>query len=108
MEDRIITLDSERGKQLGFTSDLFDGYLWKKDGSIVLSFIISKKPNQGNLSRLIDKILAEGYDCHVPTPFARMESILRKKNFQQTFIFDEQVGCEVEVWIKKLCPPRSA
>jgi len=97
MKNGIITLDSKRGKLLGFTSNLFEGYLWKKDDTIIISFIVSKQEGQGNLSKLFNNILKKGYKVNVPTPMGKMLQIVRAKNFKQVFIEDEQFGL-VETW----------
>ncbi len=96
MEDGIINLDSDRGKQFGFTSDKYFGWLWKKGDYIIISFIESK----GYLLNLFNAILKAGYGIKVPTPFARMQKILELKGFKKTFEFDKAFG-EVEVWVKE-------
>lgn len=103
LADGCINTDSDSGKLLGFTSDLFEGYLWKKDKDIYVSFIISKKQGKGNLRRLFDNILKAGYNIKVPTPFPRMEKILRKLGFKPTFESDENYcdGESVVVWLKQ-------
>ena len=108
MKDGIIELDSEAGKELGFTSDKFiDGsrsqigsYLWKKEGYIFISFIQSKENRKSHLSKLFDAILSKGYGIKVPIPSALMEAILRKKGFERTEEHSEQHG-NVEVWVKE-------
>lgn len=54
-QDRIVELDSEMGKKLGFTSDLFDGWLWERGEDIYISFIMSNLEGKGNLRKLIDR-----------------------------------------------------
>jgi len=100
ISDGIIELDSKFGKELGFTSDKFDGWLWKKDGDIWISFIQSKKEGKGNLSRLFDAISKRGYKIKVPTPMGKMRLILVKKGFKPTVEFVEEIKEPVEVWIK--------
>ena len=51
MKDGHIEIDSENGKIFGFTSDLFEGYLWKKENDIYISFIISIHEGKGNLRK---------------------------------------------------------
>lgn len=100
MKDGIINLDSKNGNKLGFTSDNFDGYLWKQGDDIWISVIISKNSGKGNLSRLFKAILHKGYNIKVPTPFSKMEAILRNHGFEFTKEVDAKFG-EVEVWVKK-------
>ena len=76
--DGIIDLGSPAANELGFTSDKFDGYLWRMGDEIYISLIRSKQPGQGNFSALIKAIKAAGFRPVVPTPMARMLSILKK------------------------------
>jgi hypothetical protein len=98
-----IALDSEFGKQLGFTSDKFDGWLWKRGNYIYISFIVSKKEGCGNLSRLFRQIEKAGFGIKVPTPFAKMASIVKKHGFEETAeAFDNSLGCfDTIVWVKE-------
>lgn len=100
MQDGIIELDTDRGKQLGFTSDKFDGWLWLKEDYVCISFIVSLQPNRGNLSKLFNIIQQLGYGIKVPTPFARMKAILISHGFTQTIEDDPNLG-PVEVWKKE-------
>jgi len=101
MKDGIIHLDTKRGKLFGFTSDKFDGWLWKKGNYIYISFIVSKKPGQGNLSLLLNKILEKGYGIKVPTPSAKMRAILLKKGFTRKYEFDKCLKEVCEIWIQE-------
>jgi len=96
----IIELDSKFGKQLGFTSDKFDGWLWKKGNYIYISFIESLQPGKGNLSKLFSNILKAGYGIKVPTPLGSMEAIVRKKGFRQIYEWSNTFGENVEVWVR--------
>lgn len=100
--DKIIKVDSPYAKGIGFTSDKFESvsYLWMKDAYIWISFIVSSRPGEGNLSKVFDNILKKGYGIKVPTPFKKMKMILIKKGFKQTYeYFDEDTLC-CEVWVK--------
>jgi len=96
----VINPDSPRGKEFGFTSDLFDGYLWQIDDSIYFSLILSKKPREGNLKRLMKTILDKGLTVKVPTPLGLMTTILDKYGFEE---IEEPfpLGGTVQVWMKK-------
>lgn len=83
---------------LGFTSEKFEGWLWKKADSIYISFIESKQPGRGHFSQLLKAILDSGHSVKVPTPFAKMQQILVKKGFTKTIEQDEEMGA-VEVWV---------
>jgi len=101
MKDGIIKLDTSRGREFGFTSDKFNGWLWKIDGYIYISFITSKQPGRGYLSQLFDAILSKGYGIKVPTPSALMRAILIKKGFVRKDEFDERIKEVYEIWVKE-------
>jgi len=102
MQDGIIDLDTERGKQFGFTSNLFQSgsYLWKRGNRIAVSFIECVQKGQGHFSALLNRIHKQGFTVAVPTPFAHMEAILKHKGFTHTTEQCETLG-QVEVWIKE-------
>ena len=77
-EDGAIFLDTDRAKELGFTTDLFQGYLWEDDGNIWISFIYSINPCQGNCTRLIQKLLEEYKGVIIPSPSEAMCSLCRR------------------------------
>jgi hypothetical protein len=81
----LIELDSKLGKEIGFTSNLFEGYLFKVNKSIYISLIVSKKEGKGNLTKLFNKILEKGYKIMVPTPLGKMKEIVKSKGFEQRF-----------------------
>ena len=93
MEDGIILLDTDRGKQFGFTSKLFSGYLWKEKDSIIISTIFSLQSGKGYLKTLFDQISSQGYNIIVPTPFARMEMICNKYGMKHEIKSTEQGPC---------------
>jgi hypothetical protein len=101
LPEGMISLDSEVGRMLGFTSDRYgDGsYLWKFRAAIIVSFIESLE--QGNFRELVDRIRSRGFAVHVPTPLGRMQEIVRKNGYVQTFPFSENYGECVEVWVLK-------
>ena len=92
MKDGLIDLGTPRADELGFTSELFDGYLWKHGNNIIISFIDSKHPGKGNLKRLFDGIEAKGFAIAVPTPSRRMHAICLKRGM--ALWTDPQDGCE--------------
>jgi len=100
MKDGIIELDTSRGKEFGFISEKFDGWLWKVGNYIYISFIVSKRPGHGHLSQLFDAISSKGYGIKVPTPSALMQTILAKKGFVKKYEFDERIEEAYEVWVK--------
>ncbi len=98
-QDGKIDPDSRAGSALGFTSDKFDGWLWKTGDQITISFIESIQPGKGNLSRLFDSIEAAGFKVAVPTPMRDMREILKHKGFATTFVDGGEMG-PVELWVK--------
>lgn len=101
MTDGIIDLDTPLAEEFGFTSDKFDGYLWKKGNYIVISFIISLQERQGNLRKLFSEITDKGYGIKVPTPFARMQKICMDHGFRRTEKLFKEADCMAEVWVKE-------
>ncbi|MBD2492618.1 hypothetical protein [Aulosira sp. FACHB-615] len=77
----IIEVDSEFAIKIGFTSDKFEGWLWRDDKRIMFSFICSKNPKQGNLSTLIKTIEGMGLSVAIPTPLGKMVDYLSRRNF---------------------------
>jgi len=101
MKNGIIRLDTSRAREFGFTSDKFKGWLWKVDKYIYISFITSKQPGRGHLSKLFDAILSKGYGIKVPTPSALMRAILMKKGIMRRDEFDKRIKEVYEVWVKE-------
>lgn len=98
----IIEPDTTFAKELGFTSDRFEGWLGKKDGYIYISFIISLQSGKGHLSELFQNIQKKGYGIKVPTPFAHMRAIIKKKGFHKTvepFAPEHGINDPCEVWV---------
>ena len=98
--DGKIDLDSAIGNALGFTSAKFDGWLWKTDDQITISFIESIQAGKGNLSKLFDAIEAIGFKVAVPTPMHDMREILIRKGFMPHIEMDAELG-PVELWTKE-------
>lgn len=95
----IIELDSEFGKQIGFTSDKFSGYLWKAGRYVTISIIESLHPNQGHLRNLFKSIEGLGFKIKVPTPLPNMLTILEHWGYTSTEEVEEY-GI-VNIWSKE-------
>lgn len=95
--DGMINVDSKVGRVLGFTSDKFAGWLWKKDGAIYISFIASKEEGKGHFRQLLDTLEATGLDIKVPTPSNRMCLILGKRDYKLEYEYSPVFGenCEI-------------
>jgi hypothetical protein len=110
MKDGIIEVDTERGKEFGLTSDLFDPgfpdmgfpgtYLWKTGDTITISFIEVRERGQGTFGKLCRTIWHKGFRVAVPTPLGNMVKILKHYKFKKTIKTDRQMGDSYEVWIK--------
>lgn len=98
MQDGIIKLDSTEGKELGFTSDKFHGYLWKKDNTITISLIEAVNEGKGYFKKLINTILRKGYRVEIPTPLGRMKYIVKKNGYTQQMVKDKDTNDCVEIW----------
>lgn len=96
MINEVIRLDSNFAKEIGFTSDKFDGYLWQQGDVVFISLLVSLHPDDGNFSKLLDAIEVRGMIVKVPTPSLMMQSILKKKGFKRN-IEQSDFG-EVEVF----------
>ncbi len=94
----MIEVDSERGRELGFTSDRFstDSYLWEEPERIMVSLIFSRTP--GNFRALVRCIHEQGKAVAVPTPLGDMRRIVEKCGYRFTLEHDDQMGETCEVW----------
>lgn len=92
--------DSPTATQLGFTSDLFGGYLWVTDDAIFISAIFSLQPGKGHFRALLERLLETGKTIRVPTPSTRMRSILSSYGFTETTVYDEKFGT-VELMVRE-------
>lgn len=79
----LIRVDSEKGKQLGLTSDRFteDSYLWLEGNTLWLSLLTSKKEHQGYVLNIMNNAKAAGYDMLCYPVSVRMEMILSRFGF---------------------------
>lgn len=94
----MIAVDSERGMELGFTSDRFsaDSYLWEEPERIMVSLIFSRTP--GNFRYLVRRIHEQGKAVAVPTPLGDMRQIVEKCGYRFALEEDEAMGETCEVW----------
>jgi len=101
MVQRIETGTAE-GDALGFSGDLFSGWLEFRPGhQLYLHYIISRHRNEGNTQALLRQWLGEGYDVRVVMPRPIMQHILRKLQFVPSCeYFPDQYEDRVEVWCK--------
>jgi len=105
IQNGIITLDSDVGKEIGFLSSKFDGYLWKKNNTIIISFIISK--DRGNFRQLVKTLLDMGFTIEIPTPLGRMQDIVLRNGYIYRTVHDKLMG-PVDIWsLRKQLEPDS-
>lgn len=97
----LIELDSIIGETFGFTSDKFDGWLFRKGTSIYCSLIVSKHEGKGNFSALVAKIRSVGYLVKVPVPLARMKAVLIHLGFEKQREYNDDASDFCEVWVLK-------
>lgn len=83
----------------GFTSNQYEGWMWRDGDAVYISFIRCLNPMQGHFRTLVANILAEGLVVKVPTPLGGMKDILDHMGFRRTIEKDEMFG-SVEVWVK--------
>ena len=97
-----IETGSPEGNALGFSEDLFSGWLEMEGGNrIILHYIISRQRNEGNTQNLIRRWLDAGYDVSVVMPRPVMQHILGKFGFiPSKRYFPDQYEDLVEVWFK--------
>ena len=81
-----IDVDSEFGKELGFTKEAGfaeDSYMWgyPQYNGLMLSLIICNK--KGGFRNLMQNIEKRGYIFRIPTPSPRMIEIGRKQNWSR-------------------------
>lgn len=74
MTGGMVSVDSELGKALGFTSERFtpNSYLWLSGDRLMISLIVAQQKGRGDFSRLLTAIEARGLKVAVPTPLATM------------------------------------
>jgi len=105
----VTTLTAQRietgtadGDRLGFTGDLFSGWLEMKTGSrLYLHYIVSRHRDEGNTQALIRGWLDRGYDVRVVMPRSIMQHILTKFGFVPLHeYFPDQYEDKVEVWYR--------
>lgn len=95
-----IETGTREGDALGFTEDLFSGWLEMEAGNrLILHYIISRHKNEGNTQALIRQWLTGGYEVSVVMPRPVMQHILQKFRFiPGTGRFPDQYEDAVEVW----------
>jgi hypothetical protein len=110
MNARRIETGTPEGDMLGFTGDLFSGWLeMDNDNRLYLHYIISRHRDKGNTQSLIHRWLDRGYDVRVVMPRPIMQHILQKFSFVRSCeYFPGQYEDKVEVWCRPVSTAVSA
>ncbi|MEN6443946.1 MAG: hypothetical protein WC391_01315 [Methanoregula sp.] len=102
MTAKRIETGTADGDALGFSEDLFSGWLeFHPEHQLYLHYIISRHRNEGNTQALLRQWLSDGYDVRVVMPRPVMQHILRKLRFVPYLeYFPDQYEDRVEVWCR--------
>jgi hypothetical protein len=102
---RIETGTSD-GDDLGFTEELFSGWLeLYNDTRLYLYYIISRCKNEGNTRNLIRRWISEGYDVRIVKPSSIMQHILGEFGYVESYEkLSRHYDGQVEVWHKPFLP----
>jgi len=102
MTAQRIETGTTDGDALGFTGDLFSGWLERAGGNrLYLHYIISRQRDEGNTQALLRSWLDKGYDVRVVMPRPIMQHILNKLGFLPLLEYlPDQYGEPVEVWYR--------
>ena len=100
---RRIETGTPEGDALGFSEDLFSGWLEMVDEKrLYLHYIISRRNNEGNVQALILSWLTIGYDLQVVMPRPIMRHILGKFGFTSLYEYlPDHYEYPVEVWCRR-------
>jgi hypothetical protein len=102
MTAQRIETGTKDGDALGFTGDLFSGWLERENGNrLYLHYIISRQRDEGNVQALIRGWLDRGYDVRVVMPRPIMQHIVKKFGFVHSWeYFPDQYEDRVDVWYR--------
>ncbi|MDD1720336.1 MAG: hypothetical protein LUQ25_09775 [Methanoregulaceae archaeon] len=103
---RRIETGTTDGDILGFTEDLFSGWLEiYQDSRLYLYYIISRCKNEGNTQKLLRRWIGEGYDVRIVKPSHIMQHILGAFGYVKSFEnLSRHYDHEVEVWRRQDVP----
>jgi hypothetical protein len=103
MTVRRIETGTPDGDAIGFTEDLFSGWLeMMDDRRLYLHYVISRRKNEGNTQALIRHWLSAGYDLRIVMPRPIMRHIGEKFGFGPSYEYlPGHYEYPVEVWSRK-------
>ena len=102
-----IETGTHEGDILGFTEDLFSGWLeLYKDSRLYLYCLISRCKNEGNTQNLLRRWIYEGYEVRIVKPSSIMKHILGKFGYVESYEnLSHHYDYEVEVWRRPFLLP---
>jgi hypothetical protein len=108
MNARRIETGTPDGDEIGFSEELFSGWLEMMDDKrLYLHYVISRCKYEGNTQSLIRHWLTCGYDIRIVMPRPIMRHILGKFGFLPAYEYlPEHYEYPVEVWYRKGLPLR--
>jgi len=91
----MIDLDSDFGRSIGFTSDLFkDGsFLFGDENGILwISMVLAKHKGAGDFRSMMQNIESMGITFRIPTPIGNMVRICMKQGWMLKSAYDPDAG----------------
>ncbi len=100
----LVKVGDEVGVLIGFIPERFDvrSYLFVANKDVYVAHIHTTVMGKGYLHDLFASLRSRGMTVKVPSPYQRMEKILRHYGARPTVEFDLRMG-PCEVWV--LLPP---
>jgi len=95
-----ITTEHPWAQEVGFTADLFLGWLWRDGKDVYVSYIMAEEKGRGHFSSLLEALWDRGYTVKVPTPLFDMPAILLRKGFVRADESEPLAGQMCEVWVR--------
>lgn len=106
LPEGVVHPGDDVGRQLQFTAERFEGYLFVRGEAVYISFILSRQRGAGHLRALFEAIWQRGYTVKVPTALPRMQAILAHWDFTQVQESDAEFGVDgIDVWVRRDIPP---
>ena len=101
--DEWYTIGSHESDRIGFDDDLFHGHFTRKGNTLIIHYIYSIKPGQGNVQNLITELKVKGWDVVIVNPCIEMQHICNKFGFTGELeeIGGYYRGKEVACWRKR-------
>lgn len=103
VNDQAIDAGSPTGRLIGFTPEMYGGYLWyNEDGpegaAITISVIEVIHKGQGHLKLLFGRILERGLIIRVPTPLPLMQATVIDYGFIPSMTYFKEAQEWIDTW----------